>query len=242
MNKPCDAHLHINLLKNDPLDDFNSQVLKLSGFNLILNTKPELAFFLENLLSGFNEIYPNAAVTINYKLLKAKLLKKISSNGILLGIKLHPRNSQITKSKFTKIHKKLSNVGFDFIVVDCFYYGSKVKSHINLELAIFLANKFTDKNILLAHGGGIKALEFMLYTRELRNIFYDYSFSINYLFGTSVWKDIQHSFKFNSNRILFGSDYPSFEIQDAMLKYKEANENSDASNLNHNFSRFLNLV
>ena len=94
-------------------------------------------------------------------------------------------------------------------------YGSTKENICYIELSIYLAKHFSDKNVVMAHFGGIKALESMLRTRELKNISYDCSFSINYLKGTSAWMDLRHCILYNADRVMFGSDMPSFTTADS---------------------------
>ena len=86
---------------------------------------------------------------------------------------------------------------------------------------------FQDKNILLAHGGGHKVLEYMLYTKDLKNVFYDFSLTSNYLKHTSVKQDIVNFIKFNNSKIFFGSDYPDFNVSDSLESYKKLIEISE---------------
>jgi predicted TIM-barrel fold metal-dependent hydrolase len=67
----------------------------------------------------------------------------------------------------------------------------------------------------MAHSGGIHLLQTMLYTRSVKNIFYDISFTCNYLYTTSVKQDMVHFLKYTANRVMFGSDYPDFTVHEA---------------------------
>jgi predicted TIM-barrel fold metal-dependent hydrolase len=221
MSKIFDSHIHFNMKVNDPINDFKEQVDKLEGFILILNNEKEKILFEENLLNTFKKLFPLSAIAINYELANTDFIEKISDFKIKMGIKLHPRLSKITVDKFETVVHILEKIKFDFIVIDCFYYGSSLETHTNLELSIFIAKYFKDKKILLAHGGGHKVLEYMLYTRDLKNVYYDFSLSSNYLQNTSARIDIVNFIKFNSLKVFFGSDYPDFTVSNSIDIYNQ---------------------
>lgn len=221
MNKIFDSHIHFNMKANNIVNDFKEVVSILEGFILILNTYEEKQLFLKEFLNDFNENYPLSAIALNYQLFDSEISNLLISKNIKLGVKIHPRLSNIKIDDFENIVNKLKNFKFSFIIIDCFYYGSSLVNHINLELSIYIAKKFSNTKILLAHGGGHKVLEYMLYTRDLKNIYYDFSFTIAYLQDTSVWIDMIKFFKFNENRILFGSDYPEFAVEHIKFCYEK---------------------
>lgn len=220
MYKIYDSHIHFNMKADDIIQDFKNEIVGLEGFILILNTLEEKKLFLSSLYNDFKKIFPLSAVAINYEYLDLEFISLMNQQNIKLGIKLHPRLSNIIKDKFTYIVEKMKRLSFDFIVIDCFYYGSNLETHTNLELSILIAKCFQNKNVLLAHGGGHKVLEYMLYTRDLKNIFYDFSLTSNYLKDTSIKQDIVNFIKFNNSKIFFGSDYPDFNVRNALESYK----------------------
>lgn len=221
MSKFFDSHIHFNMKANDIVNDFKEVVSILEGFILILNTYEEKQLFIKEFVHDFSENYPLSAIALSYELFDSEFTNLLTSRNIKLGVKIHPRLSNITINDFEDIVTKLKSLKFSFIIIDCFYYGSSLVNHINLELSIYIAKKFSNTKILLAHGGGHKVLEYMLYTRDLQNIYYDFSFSIAYLKNTSVCVDIIKFFKFNENRILFGSDYPEFSVEHIKFCYEK---------------------
>jgi predicted TIM-barrel fold metal-dependent hydrolase len=206
---------------DNPTIDFKEQVKDLEGFILILNNEEEKALFEKSFFDSYTELFPLSAIAINYELANSRFLEKINDSNIKLGIKLHPRLSNITLDKFSAIASFIENIKFDFIIIDCFYYGSSLESHINLELSIFIAKYFKNTKIILAHGGGHKVLEYMLYTRDLKNIYFDFSLTSNYLKNTSVRQDILNFIKFNYKKVFFGSDYPDFTVKKSIDTYIE---------------------
>jgi len=163
-----DSHLHLKL---DDMNLFFEQVKILKGFILILNTNDELKFFRENMIINFNENFNNSVIAINFEFIDESLINELKSYNIKFGVKIHPRLSKLTYDTIDKLKLFLQNLKdknlLNFIIIDNFYYGSDLKHHINLELSIKLAKKFFDVNILLAHSGGHRILEYMLFTRDL---------------------------------------------------------------------------
>ncbi|MEA2017617.1 MAG: amidohydrolase family protein [Campylobacterota bacterium] len=235
MNNIFDSHIHFNMKADNPVDDFKRVVSILDGFILILNTKEEKTLFKEEFSKNFKTDYPLSAVVFSYELYERNLTENLITQNIKVGVKLHPRLSNIKKNDFDKVIYKLEEQKFDFIIVDCFYYGSNLDNHINLELAVYIAKFFQNTKVLLAHGGGHKVLEYMLYTRDLKNVYYDFSFTAAYLKDTSSWIDLIKFFKFNEQKILFGSDYPEFEVYYIKSCYDEIIQKS----LNKNNSKFI---
>lgn len=221
MYKIFDSHIHFNMKAESPSIDFKEQVKGLEGFILILNNEKEKVLFEKSFLDTFTQLFPLSAIAINYELANNQFLEKITNLNIKLGIKLHPRLSNITLDKFESIASIIENIKFNFIIIDCFYYGSNLETHTNLELSIFIAKYFKETKIILAHGGGHKVLEYMLYTRDMKNIYYDFSFTVVYLKDSSAWIDIIKFFRFNENRILFGTDYPECNIEHIKSCYEE---------------------
>ena len=219
--KLIDAHMHFPMHLSSPFDAFVHQVKEasLSRFVLILNTKEEKLLF---------DKYRNKldALCIPYSLVF--LIKpgnnsdiqdfvKLNEYGITSNIKLHPRISDIRSEHFDLTAKTIEKCPADVVVVDCFAYGHKTQNHIGIELAVYLADKFPEKKFILAHAGGVDILKTSLFTGLLKgNTFFDLSFTCNYFVGSSVQLDIAHFLKHNSNRTMFGSDYPAFTSNDAL--------------------------
>jgi len=221
MYKVYDSHIHFNMKAQNIIEDFKRETSILAGFILILNSISEKKLFLEEFSKNFKENYPLSTIALNYELVDAEFVTLLNIQNIKFGIKLHPRLSNITKDEFEEIILKLVSLKFDFIIIDCFYYGSNLESHINLELAIYIAKYFKDIKIILAHGGGHRVLEYMLYTRDLNNIYYDFSLTSNYLENTSIRQDIINFIRFNNQKVFFGSDYPDFTILKSIDTYKK---------------------
>ena len=65
----------------------------------------------------------------------------------------------------------------------------------------------------------------MMATRYLSNVYYDYSFIQTFFQNTSLRLDMVDFLRRTANRIMFGSDFPSFQIDNALSNMKSlANE------------------
>lgn len=237
--KVIDAHVHLDMNSKNPFEYIETALInnKFIGCVLILNTQEEKDCFIDN-YSIFckykNSIHIAAALDIHHINECIKFYNFLLDHNIDYSVKLHSRMHNITKNDFNEVYENLKMLNFKSIIVDAFYYGSNLETHIMLELGIYLAKKFPNIYIILAHFGGYKILETMLCTRELKNVFYDTSFTQNYLFETSVLSDIKCCIKFSSNRIMFGSDSPSFSFDEAynISKQMIADANLDNEGIN----------
>lgn len=215
-----DAHTHLNIDIQDAIREY-AYILKKSNIDasvLILNGSEHMDVFWKD-ADCFFKLCSNTHLAFLLDIKNPQYfeesVKLADKYGIGYSIKLHPRLTGISEKDFKSIEKYISRYDFRSIIVDSFLYGSTKENICYIELSTYLAKHFCDKNVVMAHFGGIKALECMLRTRELKNIFYDCSFSINYLKGTSVWMDLRHCILYSADRVMFGSDMPSFTTEDS---------------------------
>lgn len=228
----CDSHYHLNMKMKNPVVELCGTFERglINRCVLILNEKEEMECLFNNyklIEKHLNKIHfallldPHDSSTFEY-------FKEIfDSKGIRVSIKLHPRISDIKKADFDKVIELLAKYEYKNIIVDGIFYGSCIDNFIAIELVIFLAEKLKNKKIVLAHFGGHKVLEALLYTRQLNNVFYDISCSVCYFRGTSVMMDLMHSVKYSERRVMIGSDYPMFTIEEACGSFEEINVNCE---------------
>ncbi|WP_295916194.1 hypothetical protein [uncultured Anaerovibrio sp.] len=221
-----DAHTHFNLEVDDPTNEY-IKTLHEAGIDeavLILNSPEEMEIFWENedkLMAQLKRIHIVFLFDVKHRDFFDKSARMAEKKKLEYSIKLHPRLTNITKNDFDAIAKYIGEYSFRNIVIDSFLYGSNLESFCYIDLAIFMARKYPEHNVVMAHFGGIKALETMLCTREVNNIFYDCALSVDYLKGTSVWLDLKHCINYSGNRVMFGSDLPSFNPKDTVNNLKE---------------------
>lgn len=220
-NQIFDGHVHFDLEQLDPIYSLTEKLKKnnISRVMIILNSDKEKTFFINNYKKLFNQnIDVYIAVLLDFKDAQLNIfLAELDKLNIPYHLKLHPRISGIDKSDFIQYRNLLNN--FDeskVIIIDSFPYGHKIENNIGIELAVYLAEYFRNRKIVLAHSGGVELLKGAIITRTLKNIIYDLSLTANYLFDTSVYFDIINLIKHNKDRVIYGSDYPDFEFKDAI--------------------------
>lgn len=221
-----DAHTHLNLEASDPISEYVRTIKKseVDAAVLIINSAEETEKLLdgaEALLDSELKIHLAFLLDINNCDYFEENVNFAQMCDMDFSIKLHPRLTNITERDFEYIYNYTKNIKFKNIIVDSFLYGSNKDNICYIELSNYMAKMFPNKNIVMAHFGGIKVLETMLRTRENKNIFYDSSFSINYLKGTSTWMDFQHCILYSSDRVCFGSDTPSFGITESCQRLRD---------------------
>lgn len=223
-NKTIDAHVHLNMKDIDPLSALNSNLesCHIEEAVLILNSKQEKQHFLDH-FDAFTDNrrhwHIGVLVDLNSGPFETDLMNKLSAYSIPFSIKVHSRISGLCLSDIPSLIKKIGEMPrlWENIIVDGFYYGSRLEHQIAMELAIALSRHYENKRIVYAHSGGIHILETLVHLRDRKNIYYDYSLSCNYLLHSSLMSDFVLFLKFNKQRIMFGSDYPDFSSKDAIL-------------------------
>lgn len=142
-------------------------------------------------------------------------LKKIQA------LKIHSRSQKIRREDYQSFHGRLELLPPGFpIIIDSFYYGSEMNYQPSLREAVGMIKAFPDLKFVIAHAGGYELLRYFFHLRELHNVWYDLSFSLQYLHDSSVFLDMRKLIQFtDDSRIMFGSDYPyaSARLQHAIL-------------------------
>ena len=210
-----DAHLHMDIKQNKPLEALLREMDRgaVDRGVLILNTREEKTAFIND-FSTFNEnrlrvafgINPHDEHSINYY---SEVREIIRFNRIA---KIHPRFMQITRGDFKEIKRLLDRFDMSTIIIDTLVYGPRYEYNTGIELGIYLAEQNPQRNVILAHAGSTRMLECIMMTRWLENIYYDLSFVNPYFLTTSVEIDMKYLLRRTANRVLYGSDYPSFAI------------------------------
>ncbi len=224
-----DCHLHFPIKMSEPVVHLLKELdgnTNLKGFVLILNSSMEEELYLKN-IEFFQErnYIPAFLLDVNSEICCEKF-KKLEDMGMKYVIKIHPRISKIIRDDFARIKESLEQLSFQTVIVDNWFFGSRIENHIGTELAIYIAERFPDKAVVSAHAGGCRIVECMLLTRPIKNIFYDLSLTQMYFKGSSLEMDIDYFIKWTSERILFGSDYPDFGISEAWNAFREHYDNA----------------
>ncbi|MCG2689721.1 amidohydrolase [Candidatus Parcubacteria bacterium] len=163
----------------------------------------------ENLLFSFMIDFrkPNAAVLLN----KACSLKSFTA------LKFHPTHQNIQREDFAKA-KELAQKASAFkkiIILDC----HSVKSDsLEVEFVKYLLPTIKTP-LILAHAGGLKALEALVVALDFPNVYLETSFSVPFWQGSSLENDLAFSFKkIGASRCLYGSDSPYIPLEESLQK------------------------
>lgn len=213
-----DAHLHLDLKVSSPLELLLHK-LDEEGIEkcvLILNMPEERSAFFNELdlykqnkarfiiLSGIN--FHDETSVLDYK--------RLINEDCNPGIKIHPRLFQLSLEdvpwyiSFCEQYPSLP------IMIDSLYYGEMIEHHVGVEFGVAMARHFHDRYIIMAHSGSLDFLKCMMATRYMNNVYYDYSFIQSFFKNTSLRMDMVDFLRRTSFRIMYGSDYPSFKLND----------------------------
>lgn len=233
--KVKDAHVHIDIQdKQKIIEYFNSE--EVEAINIILNSDEEKNAFLQLsdiLLITKKEL--KLTVTDDYRKETNNFMEQLKEKGFLgVGLKIHPRFEQYTLADIPGIMNNIREKGYPYVIVDAFYYGHELQYQIAKELILELAMQFPEKHIIAAHAGGYRVLEYMLTFRDLGNVYYDISY-MNYFKYSSVIGDYRQLIMYNSNKVLFGTDLPYFNMDETQtLFWKLVNDMPENKKLAQN--------
>lgn len=213
---------------SDPIGRLRREIDEnnVKGFVLILNSMDEEEVYLRN-ISLFSKYNHKVALLLDvHSGYFLNGFKKLDEKGIRYIVKIHPRIGRITKNDFDMVKGRLDSLSYQTIIVDDWIFGCQTDCHTGTGLAIYLARSLPEKNVVVAHAGGYKIIETMLFTRPVQNIYYDLSLTQLYFQGASIELDLDYFIKWTSKRILFGSDYPDFGICEAWKAFQRHYHNA----------------
>lgn len=233
-----DSHVHFNLKTVDPYEDLKYKLNKsnIDKCVLIINNSNEFQILKNNSKRIISDGFIGAiAVIVNpHDTNPLAMLDQCDDYGLPIAIKIHPRISDIIRGDFSVLSGIIGKTDIKTIIVDSFIYGPKIESHIGCELAVFLADVFKNRRIVLAHAGGCEMLKTLLITRPINNIYYDFSLSCNYLLNTSVELDMIHGLRLWNKRIMFGTDYPDFSFEQSLFASRSLCEKAELGSIEKN--------
>lgn len=218
-----DAHIHLNLKDKSPVSDllFQMDCHEIGKAMLILNVKDEYEAFINDFSSyhsnrdrfwiaaGIN-IHDNGSVD---------RFAELCQMGLAPKVKIHPRLFRIKKEDIDSVVKAIEPYNTQ-IIVDSLYYGCEIEYHNGIETGVAIARTYPERKVVMAHSGSIEFLKCMMATRYMPNVYYDYSFIQSFFQHTSLRLDMVDFLRRTANRIMFGSDYPSFSLDNAIDNLK----------------------
>lgn len=229
-----DCHIHVE----KGLQEYD---LKINSGNIIFN-------FIES-YKTYAHLYPQFkhSLIFDYKNNFDFVTQKLADNTIS-AIKIHSRIQQIAQGDYGSLimHLKKAEVKCP-IIYDAFYFGSDFDFQPSLKGLVKLATEFPDLSFIVAHCGGHKVLDYFFHLRDLKNIFFDLSFSLQYLHDTSCRMDLIKLIKYTSKeKIFFGSDYPfanptiQYNNLKTIFSEIELSKSEQQMILSENFLRLIN--
>ena len=164
-------------------------------------------------------------------------------------VKIHPRflNIRLSNKKFySKLFKFLSKTNLK--ILWCTFDGwERLPSEINqIEFLSQLIKLVPNNKIILMHGGGPNLLKYYEKFRFIKNVYLDLSYTLIHYKNTSVEKDMVFLANKFDKRLLFGSDYPDFNLKEyiicfnKLLKKSKINKSKIQNLKNLNLNRLLN--
>lgn len=222
--KVFDAHMHLRVADVNGINEIIDFLIFHPEYEivLILNSHEEYDAIKANynkFLSVTSRI--NFAINLNPKdLFIINAMDFFQRVGKIPLVKVHPRLNNMKKSQMKLYMQLLRNMEFKTIIVDNFVYGSTV-ADFTVEFINCLASEYKDRNIVMAHSGGCDLLHDLMVTKDKKNIWYEISMTCTYLFYSSVQFDLIQLIKFHSKRVIFGSDFPDCNTEQALKRTEE---------------------
>lgn len=217
--KIIDAHIHLNPNDEASVSNLLHQ-LDAHGIEkamLILNVKEEYDAFIKDIASfkaNSDRFWIAAGLNIHDKS-SFERFDGICQMGIAPKVKIHPHLFKIRKEEIEDVVKALDPYDTQ-IIVDSLFYGEELEYHNGVEVGLAIARHYPHRKVIMAHSGSVEFLKCMMLTRYLPNVFYDYSFIQTFFQHTSLRLDMVDFLHRTANRIMFGSDYPSFSLDSAI--------------------------
>lgn len=217
--KIIDAHVHLKPTEGAAVTSLLQQ-LDAHGIEkalLILNVKEEYDAFVKDIESfnaNRNRFWIAAGLNIHEDS-SFKRFEELRQRGIEPKVKIHPHLFQIRKEEIGDVVNSLEPYNTE-IIVDSLFYGAELEYHNGVETGLAIARQYPERKVVMAHSGSVEFLKCMMLTRYLPNVFYDYSFIQTFFQHTSLRLDMVNFLTRTANRIMFGTDYPSFAIENAL--------------------------
>lgn len=214
-----DAHIHLNLKDGSPVSSLLYQMDShgMGKAMLILNLKEEYDAFINDVdsyKSNQDRFWIASGINIHDKSSFSRF-DDLRQMGFEPKVKIHPRLFKIKKEDIDVAVNAIAQYDTQ-IIIDTLYYGHEIEYHNGIELGVAVALRYPERKVVMAHSGSVEFLKCMMATRYLPNVCYDYSFIQTFFQHTSLRLDMVDFLRRTANRIMFGSDYPSFQLDNAL--------------------------
>lgn len=223
-----DAHIHLDLKDKTPVSSLLSQMDShgIEKAMLILNVKEEYDAFMAEIAAfqtNKKRFWIASGINIHDDS-SFERFNELCQMGFEPKVKIHPRLFKIKKEDIELVVEAIEPYNTQ-IIIDSLYYGPEIEYHNGIETGVAIVLRYPERKVVMAHSGSIEFLKCMMATRYLPNVYYDYSFIQTFFQHTSLRLDMVDFLRRTANRIMFGSDYPSFSLDSAVDNMKSlANE------------------
>ena len=126
------------------------------------------------------------------------------------ALKIHSRIQKIFIHEYPLLISELKGIDDKIpVILDAWYYGHDYAHLPSLEQNINIITGCPNKKFIIAHSGGYELLKYFFHLRDLKNVFYDLSLSLQYFHDSSIFTDLKKIIKWIPHqKLIFGSDYP----------------------------------
>ena len=219
--KIFDAHIHLN---DEKFPEAKKAALSLNKELRENNVAKAVVIHLNIQKWTVNEFlnatkkYKNFITILNInpkdKKIKVKL-HKFFKNKLFKGIKLHPRlgNFNLKDKNVVKLLKYYQKYNLP-VIIDAFPDGDFMMNNFDPLDYAYLAKKFPKIKFVWAHIGGHYVLDFLMLSKRLPNVQFDFSYSFLYFRESKILDDIIYAFKnLKFERVMYGSDSPDRTVK-----------------------------
>ena len=193
-----------------------------SGNFMLFNTGLDYSD-MSSFVSHVCKVFADACFTILADLNAKQPIEHVHAlkkSGVV-AIKFHCYFQRISEDQYPKVLQLATAASMLNmpIFIDTSYGSIDMYRYDNLKLAAFLLREIKSVPVVLLHSGGARAMEAFLLADACPNVFLDTSFSVPYYMDSTIEKDLAFAYKrIGVERVLFGSDFPYINFEDALTK------------------------
>ncbi len=153
------------------------------------------------------------------------------------GLKLHPRLDQfaVNHPKTVELVRLAGQKNLP-VLIDAFPDGTSLMGGFEPKDYALLCHQCKDTNIVVAHFGGVRVIDFLLLAKRTPNMFFNLAYSLLYFRGSSITQDIVYAIKsMRGQRVFYGSDYPDRGVGETLrLSLEELERFGLSEEMTHN--------
>ena len=168
-----------------------------------------LSFAMSKKALKHNLDYNTTSISLIFDPNHLDFVKEQIETGEISALKIHSRIQKLTKTaQLALVDTVIENDIKIPIIFDAFYYGEDIEFKPSLTALLKLCKLRPNNKIIVAHCGGYRLIQFFFHLRQVKNVYYDLSLSLQMLSDSSLRNDLKKLIRHTpSNRIMYGSDY-----------------------------------